>query len=236
MAGMMMVDPNDPNAQQPGEPPADAMADQGQPPQQDMAQDSQPPGMMMQGQPQLDTAATANQPQQADPDAVTFTTMVAGLRKHIFGAGEAGIVKAMTEADQPGRVLGEVVFSLLFEAGKQAQQAGRDLGMDILIGVATEVIDDICELMAAHGMQISDNDKQFALLYAQALYTQKVAGSATPDDRNAAKAMLAQQKQDGSLDTAVSYVQQKGMEAGVDPFGVKQMQQRPGMMSGKGGG
>lgn len=234
MAGMMMVDPNDPNQQQPTEPPqGDPAQDQGQPPPQDMAQDQG--ADPSQQDPGLDTAATANQPQVGggNPDDVTFVTMVAGLRKHIYGKGEAGIVELLskTQPADMGRVLGEVVFSLVREAAKQATHAGRDVGVDILMGVATEVIDDIVELMDAHGVTISDNDKQFALMYAQHLY-QQLLGTPSEDDRNAAKQALAQSRQDGTLDTAVSYVQQKGMENGTDPFGVKQMKQRPGMMDG----
>ena len=253
MAGMMMQqpDPNDPNQQQPGEPPqGDPTQDQGQPPGQDMAQDQggqpdpsqqDPSQQGGSGDPALDTAATAGQPQVGggNPDDVTFVTMVAGLRKHIYGKGEQGIVDLLSKTDPKdiGRVLGEVTFALVREAAKQASQAGRELGMDILMGVATEVIDDIVELMDAHGVQISDNDKQFALLYAQNLYQQMI-GKPSPDEQNAAKQTLAQAKQDGTLNTAVSYVQQKGMEAGVDPFGVHQMkgggQQPPagGMMGG----
>lgn len=179
----------------------------------------------------MDTAATANQPQAGDPDANTFTAMVAALRKHIFGKGEAGIIKALKGADDIGRVLGEVVFSLVFTAGHQAEQAGRDLGMDILLGVATEVIDDIAELANAYGIQINDDMKHYALLYAQQLYVQQQKPSG--EDQAVAKQQLAQYKQDGSMDTAVSYVQQKGMEYGTDPFGVNQMSKRPGMMMGK---
>src|SRR6476659_642188 len=83
----------------------------------------------------LDTPATANAPQASNHDADTYATMLAGLRKYIFGPGEKGIVSALMHADDRGRVLGELVFSLMQEAGKQAKMAGRELDMDILLGV-----------------------------------------------------------------------------------------------------
>ena len=189
-------------------------------------------GMMMGGgQPPLDTAQTAGQPQVGvDPDEQTYTMLVAGLRTHIFGKGEAGIVKAITNADQIGRVVGEVVFALVKEAATQASKANRDLDLDILMGVATEVIDDITELMAGHGVEISEKDREFALMYAQQLYVE--SSDPTDDDREAAKSLLRDLKQDGSVDQAVSYVQQRGAEEGVDPFGVEGDVGRPGMMGG----
>lgn len=180
-------------------------------------------------QPLLDNAATAGGAQQVDPDAVTFTTMVAGLREHVFGNGEAGIVQRMQQADDPGRVLGEIVFALVHEAATQAEKAGHELSMDILMGVATELIDDVTELLAAHGMQLSPKAREYALLVAQQLYVE----NSNPDqqERDTAKQALAGLQQDGSVNMAVQYVQQRGTEAGADPFGVQQM--RPDMMGGK---
>lgn len=180
-------------------------------------------------QPLLDTAATARGAQQVDPDAVTFTTMVAGLREHVFGKGEQAIVQRMQQADDPGRVLGEIVFALVHEAAMQAEKSGREISMDILMGVATELIDDVTELLAAHGMQLSPKAREYALLVAQQLYVE----NSNPDqnERDAAKQALSGLQQDGSVNMAVQYVQQRGTEAGADPFGVQQM--RPDMMGGK---
>lgn len=179
----------------------------------------------------LDTAQTARQPQAADPDEELFVMMVSALRTHIFGKGEQGIVKTMTEADDPGRVLGEIAFSLVREAAHQAEEAGKELSWDVLIGVATEVIDDITELMAAHGMELGDKEREYALLYAQQLYVD--SSDPAPEERQAAQQQLGELQQSGEVDQAVSYVQQRGMEAGVDPFGVSQMQ-GGGMMGEEG--
>lgn len=181
---------------------------------------------------QLDTAQTATQPQSQDPSAEVFATMTAGLREHVFGKGEQGIVEAMKSADDPGRVMGEIVFALVQEAAHQAEEQGAEMTMDILLGVATELIDDITELMDAYGMKLDDKQREYALLYAQQLYVD--SSNPSPDERRAAQQDLAGMQQDGSLDTAVSYVQQRGTEAGVDPFGVNQMgEERPGMMGRK---
>lgn len=175
------------------------------------------PGMMG----ELDTAQTAAQPQAQDPDEEMFVVMTAGMRQHIFGKGEAGIVKRMQEADDPGRVMGEIVFALLREVGHQAEEQGKELVWDVLIGVATEMIDDITELMSAHGMDLTDQQREYALLYAQQLYVETYQPST--DERAAAQQQLGQFQQSGEFDQAVSYIQQRGMEAGVDPFGVEQM-------------
>lgn len=191
-----------------------------------------PQGQPQPGQPQpgqLDTAQTAGQPQEGDPDTVTFETMVAGLREHVFGKGEAAIVERMKSADDPGRVCGEIVFALVREAAKQAEQAGRELDMDILMGVATELIDDLTELMAAHGIELDDKAREYALMVANQLYVESAQPS--DDERNMAKQSLSEMRQSGDVDEAVKYVQQRGAEAGSDPFGVSQMPERPGMMA-----
>lgn len=169
----------------------------------------------------LDTAATAAQPQAQDPDEEMFVVLSSGLRTYVFGKGEQGIVERMQGADDPGRVLGELVFALIREAVHQGEGEGREFSWDVLIGVATEVIDDITELMEAHGMELSDQMREYALLYAQQLYVDTYQPS--QEERQAAQQQLAGFQQSGEFDTAVSYVQQRGMEAGADPFGVQSM-------------
>lgn len=189
-----------------------------------------PPGQMVQGMgdPGLDTAQTAMAPQAGDPDDETFTAIVAGLRAHVFGKGEPGIVEAIKSADDPGRVMGEMVFALVREAAKQAEAAGKELDMNILMGAATELIDDISDLMQAHGFQLDDQAREYALLYAQQLYVESADPST--EDRRAAQQQLGQYQQSGAVDQTVKYVQMRGMQNGTDPFGVQQM--KPGMMEG----
>lgn len=174
----------------------------------------------------LDNQQSAMQPQAGDPDAEVFAQISAALRAHVFGQGEQGILSAIKEADDKGRVCGEIVFALVREAATQAEEAGKELDMNILMGVATELIDDISDLLEAHGMPLSDQEREYALLFAQQLYVDN--SNPDNDDRNAAKQALSMYREEGAVDTAVKYVQQRGTEAGVDPFGVEQMQ--PGMM------
>lgn len=183
-------------------------------------------GMMMGGggdpaaQP-MDTAMTARQPQQVDPNDEAFATAVAGLREYIFGAGEAGIVQALSGADDIGRVMGEITYSLVSEAGHQAEEAGAAMVWDVLIGVATEVIDDLSELAMANDIEVTAKDQEYALLYAQQLYVE--SSDPSNEERQDAQMQLAEFQQSGELDEAVSYVQQRGAEEGADPFGVQSM-------------
>lgn len=182
---------------------------------------------------ELDTADTANKPQAGDPDNETFETMLAGLREHLFGKGEQGVVQRMTESQDPAKTLGEIVFVMVKEAADQAGQAGRDIDMDILMGVATELIDDISELMEAAGTPIDEKARGDALLYAQQFYVE--SADLSEDDINAAKQSLASMHEGGEVDEAVSYIQQRGTEEGVDPFGVEEQTPpaRPAMMGRK---
>ena len=173
-------------------------------------------------QQQLDTAQTARQPQASDPQEEYFAAMVAGLRSHIFGKGEGGIAKAVQEADDVGRVIGELTYAMVSDAAHQLEAKGvRDLDYDMIIGVATEVIDDISELMEALGRPINQQEREYALLYAQQLYVEQQKPS--DDMRRAASQDLARLKQDGEVDQAVTYVQKTGVENGTDPFDVAGM-------------
>lgn len=179
------------------------------------------PGMMG-----LDTAQTAGQAQAQDPDEELFVRLTSALRQHVFGKGEQGIVEGLKAADDLGRVMGEMVFAMVREAAKQAQESGQELVWDVLIGVATEVIDDITELLAAHGMEVTDQQREYALLYAQQLYVE--SSDPSPEERDVAKQQLGEFKESGELDQGVAYIQQRGTEAGVDPFGVNTA--KPGIM------
>lgn len=170
----------------------------------------------------LDTAATAKGPQTKDPQEEYFATLVAGLRNHIFGRGEGGIVRQLAQAEDVGRVLGELTYALVSEGVHQLEAKGvREIEYDMVMGVATEVIDDISELMEAQGKPIDQQIREYALLFAQQLYIDNQKPS--DDQRKAASQDLALLKQGGDVDTAVKYVQQTGAENGTDPFDVAGM-------------
>lgn len=170
----------------------------------------------------LDTAASARGPQTKDPQEEYFATLVAGLRNHIFGKGEGGIVRQLAQAEDVGRVLGELTYALVSEGVHQLEAKGiREIEYDMVIGVATEVIDDISELMEAQGKPIDQQVREYALLFAQQLYIDNQKPS--DDQRKAASQDLALLKQEGDVDHAVKYVQQTGAENGADPFDVAGM-------------
>lgn len=177
----------------------------------------------------LDDARSARQPQAVDPSDDLFAAMVASLRTHIFGKGEAGIMRALgeTSPQDMGRVIGEMVFAMVQEVAHQAEGKGAELDYDMLIGVATEVIDDVTELAEANGVTVPQDQREFALLYAQQLYVENQKPS--DDQREAARQDLAVMKGEGMVDEATSYVQMRGTENGTDPFDVAGM-------SGPGGG
>ena len=184
----------------------------------------------------LDDPHTAKQPQSVDPQDDLFGKMVSAMRNHIFGKGEGGIMRGLQEGGQEnaGRSIGEMVFALLQEISHQVTQHGGELEYDTLIGVATEAIDDIVELAEANGYDVPDEQREFALLYAQQLYVENQ--DPTDDEREVAKQDLAQLKQGGDVDQATEYVQMRGAQAGADPFDVAGMGEgesgggRPGLM------
>lgn len=189
---------------------------------------SRPPEQM---QPQLDDQATAGQAQASDEETAIYEQMVAGLRNHVFGKGEAGIVERLSQSKSAGQLvqaLGETVFILVQEAAHQAEESGVPFDLDTLMGAATQLIDDIADLMEANGKPIPEDIRGDALMMANQLYVE--SSEPTDDEREAAKMSLAEQQKDGSVNEAVSYVQERGAMNGADPFGTEQMPRRPGMM------
>lgn len=189
---------------------------------------SMPPQQMQQ---QLDDERSAKQSQVPDNDEVVYEQMVAGLRNHVFGKGEQGIVDRLsssTSAAELTKAIGETTFILVQEAAHQAEENGVEFDIETLMAVATQLIEDISDLMEGHGKPIPEEVAGDAMMMAVQLYVE--SSNPSDEERAAATQQLAMQREDGSLDEAVTFVQKRGMENGADPFGTEQMATRPGMM------
>ncbi len=157
--------------------------------------------------------------QDIDVDTETFEAMVAGLNRHIFGAAEADILRALRESQDIASDVGMMALTLVQTAAEQAEQAGREFDVDMLIGVATEVIDSLLE-MAEAAKLIEDAKDEELLEDALFAAVQAYATTAEPnsDEAEAAQQMLQQMADDGMLDEAQGVVAKMGARHGVDPF------------------
>lgn len=196
-----------------------------------MAAPAQGPGLMAQ-------AAPAS-PEGLDADTDTFETMVAGLIEFIYGQGQKGIAKQLKSAKNLPQTVGMVTLQLVKTAADQATAAGREFDLDMILGCATEIIDSLFQMARALKLDVGDPEQAGAEALFTAIHAYQASTPPGSEEQEAAKAMLAQMQQDGTVDEGVAALQEMGAKAGVDPFAQAQPQQTPlaqgvsaGLMSG----
>lgn len=168
-------------------------------------------------------AAPADEDAPPSPqETETFETMVAGLLEYIYPPGSdqpnPGIVQQLREAKDPAGAAGNVTLLLVQEAAKQAEAAGLEFDMDMLLGVATEVIESLMKLAKASKVKITDDETFMAGALFAAIQGYIASTPPGSEEQDAAKAMLAQMQQAGMVDEGAAELQRLGQKAGVDPF------------------
>lgn len=161
------------------------------------------------------------QPQGAgvDVDTETFETMVAGLIEHIFGPAEKDMKSMLLNSKDVGQDIGAATLALVQSAAEQAGQAKRDFDLDMLLGVATEVIDSLMGMAESLGViESADDDdvRSDALLTAVNGYIATLEPGS--EEREAAKQVLQQMMDEGMVGEAESTIAEMGKRRGVDPF------------------
>jgi hypothetical protein len=182
---------------------------------------------MTQGPAMQDPAAMQGEEVPTEQETVTFETMTAGLKEYIFGPATDKILAQLKEGKNPAQAAGNITLLLVQEAAKQAEAAQQEFDMDMLLGVATEVIDALMQLAQAGKVKIADPET----FMAEALLTavQGYAATTPPgsEEQAAAQEMLAQMQQDGTVEQGAAELQRLGQKAGVDPFAQAQPKEKP---------
>lgn len=158
---------------------------------------------------------------EIDGDTEIYETAVAGLRKHIFGPAEAGIREKLRASDDVATDVGNMAFALVQQAAQQAEQAGTPMDQEMVIGAATEMIDDLLMVAEAMGLiETADDDalREDSMMSALSSYIQYAQQELGPEEQQAAQQMLQQMQADGTVDDAASLIAQIGARQGVDPF------------------
>lgn len=147
-----------------------------------------------------------------------YETMLAGLLDWIWGKGQADIQRQLQQAnaDTLGTTIGHIVYALVQQGAEQGHAAGHDFDMDLLLGVATELIESLEKMAGAMNMQF---DAQAVALQAltQALndYADSLpdGSQAQQEAREALKQLSPQDFNDAS-----STLSAIGQRNGVNPF------------------
>jgi len=155
--------------------------------------------------------------QAADPSTELFESMVSGLREHIFGKGNEDIVGLLKDGADISDTIGETTYTLVQSAVEQVKASGGELDLDILLGVATQVIDDLIDLAESVGIEVNRDDDPEAALYS-AIQAYLMNSNPDEQERASAQQILQQMKDDGDVDEAAGYIAERGRQVGVDPF------------------
>lgn len=179
----------------------------------------------------------ANQPMQQSPQATasaqpdtdvgsgvaagerkTYEALLAGLLDFVWGQGQADIQRQLQGAtkDTLATIIGHIVFALVQQGADQAEKVGKHLSMDMLLGVATEMIESLEKMAGAMNIQFDPKAVGLqALVQALNDYAESLPqGSAAQAEAKQALKEFGQQ----NIDDAASTVQQIGQAHGVDPF------------------
>ena len=164
---------------------------------------------------------TMSQDEAIDVDKETIDEISGGLIKHIFGNGEQDILARLKQGakDMP-QVIGTLAFTLTEEGGKQAGDAEREVDLDMMMAVSTEIVDALMEMSEAAGLIKSADDqalREDSMLVAMNAYSLTI----DEDDiegQEAAQQMLQQFSDDGTLEEGEAEVARLGAARGIDPF------------------
>lgn len=157
---------------------------------------------------------------EIDDDTEVAEEMIAGLTRHIFGAGEQGIIARLKEgASDLGNTIGTLTYTMVEEGARQAAEAGKQFDQETLLEVASKIIDDLLEMSEAIGLiDNADDDvlREDAMMAAMQAYAMN--NESSPDQQEAAAQQLAMMQEDGTYDEGIATIAEMGKRRGIDPF------------------
>lgn len=168
--------------------------------------------------PQGPTAQTAPDAGHDPGQQKLYDTLLSGLLEFVWGKGQPDIQRQLQRANQNtlAAIIGHVVFALMQQGVDQVEQRGFHLTADMLLGVATELIESLEKMAAAMNIQFDPKAVGLqALTQALTDYAQTLPpGSQAQAD---AKQVLQQFGQQ-NLNAAAQTAQSIGQANGADPF------------------
>jgi len=182
----------------------------------------------------MDANENAQEEAGSPQEVEAYETLVAGIREHIFGKGEAAIRDKLRSSQSIEEDIGSMVLAMIMEGAKQASSQGIELDFDTIVSAGTEIIDDMFEIAEAMGVvdEVTDDMRSKALLSAVRAYL--MSANISEEERAAAQQELQQMQIGGDVDSTASYLSEMGQREGVDPFAEAEQpppaRQRPSIM------
>lgn len=181
------------------------------------------------------------QPDQAAPDDTTgqdqqdtspaqqrlFQQLLGGLLDWVWGKGKPDIQRQLQQAQDNTLpvVIGHITFALVQQGVEQGEKAGHSFDTDLLMGVATELIESLAKMAAGMNMQFDAKALAMrALVQVLSDYADTLPdGSQAQQEAQQAMQELGPQGMQQGADA----LRQVGQDTGTDPFAQSQGQPAP---------
>lgn len=134
--------------------------------------------------------------------------LVYQVEQHIHGRQREKILSQL-ERNPTSDAVASLTYELITKMDKQATDRNADIGIDVILAVATETIDMLVEILEAMGaLQTSPDElREESLMKMVLLHMQMVEDD--PAEKAAAQELLAAMVEDGSMDEAMTHIQQQ---------------------------
>lgn len=147
-----------------------------------------------------------------------FETLLAGLLDFMWGKGMPDIQRQLQQStpDTLATVIGHITFALVQQGAEEGEAKGLEFDFDMLIGVATELIESLEKMAAAMNIEVDPEAVSLhALVQALNDYAQTFPDpeAARQEAQKALKGFTAD-----DWDTAKATLSDIGAQRGVNPF------------------
>jgi hypothetical protein len=131
----------------------------------------------------------------------------AQVEQRIHGPEREKILKRL-EQDPSADALAEFVYNTILSIDQQADNRGAPVDIDVLMGVATETIDRLVEILEAMAVEFDpDEMREETLLKIVMLHMKAVEGN--PEEKAAAEELLLALTEDGTMQNSMDHVSGK---------------------------
>ena len=126
------------------------------------------------------------------------------VEQHIHGRQREKILTQL-QKNPTADAVASLTYELITGMDKQAEERGAPIGLDVILGVATETIDILVEIMEAMGVEMDPEEmRSESLMKMVLLHMQMVEDD--PAEKAAAQEMLVALTEDGSIDQSMEYI------------------------------
>lgn len=129
------------------------------------------------------------------------------VEQHIHGRKREQILDQFSR-NPTADAVASITYDLIRKMDEQASQRNSPLELDVLMGVATETIDILVEIMEAMGINMDPNEmREEALMKMVLLHMQFVEDD--PEEKAAAQELLMALQEGGEFDQGMEYIQKR---------------------------